>query len=302
VTLRPLLCSALLASCAGCTSTVLAPTTSVAPQPTTPGVPFVASGGRQTLYVGFGPMITPESSAQPGFDWNVTVTASGALRASLQRVSATLTDRTTGFVLGSMAEDGPFLNLVDPRYPGVRDPLLETGTQTFYEHEPKALGFVGRPALLQVAVVVKDTAGKEWTVSAPSVPVELYPQPTLRSPVGMTVRQNDPNSGCPFDPAHGYGILVDVSWDPPRGDFAIRAYSIAIADGAGTELVVPYPTATQTSFRFLKCGAHIPPGAERGARVAVSALDTDIGQMSGFAVAHFDFQSCTEAGTPACQR
>ncbi len=269
---------------------------------TDPNTPFVARPLVDSLYMGYGPGVTPESAPSTGAPANcaVTVWATGTLRGSVQKVTATMSDRETGAVLRSAENNGPFL-VWDP-YAGSRDLLLETGHQVVGAwNDSTGMGFVGRPATLAFDIVVKDTKSKEWTVSA-SIQIEPFPHPILRSPVGITVRQNDPSSGCSFDPVHGYGIAVNVRWDPPPGDFSISHYIVAIADGAGTELIWPtYVATTGTSYRLVKCGAHVPMGAERGARVAVDAYGNGTLGLSGFAVAHFDFQSCRDAGTPVCQ-
>jgi hypothetical protein len=192
------------------------------------------------------------------------------------------------------------LNPRDPRRPNqIVDPLLETGRQTFSRYEN--LGFAGRPARLDIEVTITDSTGTTRTVVT-TILCELFPSPVIRSPVDITVRQNDPQSGCAMSPVHGYGLLVDIAWDPPSGDHRVDDYGVAVADGAGREIIWPfYAHTSQTSLRIVRCDLHVPVGAERGARVGIIANSYTYRQLSGFAVSRFDFQSCRDAGTPACQ-
>jgi len=100
---------------------------------------------------------------------------------------------------------------------------------------------------------------------------------------------------------HGYGLVLDIRWDAPPSGPPVDDYAVAVADGSGTELIAPYYAHTQTSLRFTRCDAHVPIGAEHAARVGVIAVSNAIAALSGFAVSRFDFQSCRDAGTPACQ-
>ena len=61
------------------------------------------------------------------------------------------------------------------------------------------------------------------------------PAPTPRSPLNATVRQNDPASGCTYDPVHGYGVMLDFVWDPPIAGPPISRYAISLIDGTGRE-------------------------------------------------------------------
>jgi len=220
-----------------------------------------------------------------------------------------LRDRDTGQILGDVIDSGPFL------YAG-NTPCRETDPLLVYGHENltnailsfrayNPLGFQRRPAILSVDVTIVDTSGAIWNISK-SVAWELVPAPAPRSPVNTTVRQNDPASGCGFDSIHGYGLVLDLNWDPPAGEVVITHYGLDVFDGAG-RLLSPFPLATldpDTAVhrkRIVLCNAHIDAGAERGATWAVTACLEACGVESDFGVARFDFQSCRDAGVPACQ-
>jgi hypothetical protein len=131
------------------------------------------------------------------------------------------------------------LNVRDPRIPNqVVDPLLETGQQTSAAYQ-EVLEFVGNPATLDIDVTIKDVKGKNW-IATTKIFCELFPKPVVLSPVNLTIRQNDPRSGCAFDPVHGYGLLLDLAWDPPSGGPQVDGYIVAVADGSGTEIIWPF--------------------------------------------------------------
>jgi hypothetical protein len=239
---------------------------------------------------------------------DIIVDATGALHGSITKVHRTLRDRDTGQILGDVIDSGPF------SYSGntpcrVYDPLLLYGHENLTEahfsssrwNDP--LGFQRRPAILTVDVTIVDTSGGTWTISK-SVAWELLPAPTPRAPVNTTVRQNDSASGCAFDSIHGYGVVLDVSWDPPAGDPPITHYGLDVFDGAGrrvsSSLTVDPDTAAHRK-RIALCNTHIDAGAERGATWSVDACVGSCVVASDFGVARFDFQSCRDAGVPACQ-
>ena len=219
---------------------------------------FVVSAALNPIYIGYGSKVTPESPPQAFFSWGITIQALGSLRGTILRVDAALSDRATGMRLGTSTHVGPFLNVRDPRIPNqVVDPLLETGQQTFNAFQ-EDLGFAGTPATLSIDVTITDVTGRNWTVTATTL-CELLAKPLVRSPVNVTVRQNDPASGCAFDPAHGYGIVLDLRWDPPPAGPQVDDYGVAVADGAGTEIIAPFYAHTrQTSLRFVRCDTHVP--------------------------------------------
>ena len=74
-------------------------------------------------------------------------------------------------------------------------------------------------------------------------------------------------------------------------------YADAVASHGGT---VDPDTAAHRK-RIALCDAHIDAGTERGASWAVTACLGSCVVESDFGVARFDFQSCRDAGVPACQ-
>jgi hypothetical protein len=239
---------------------------------------------------------------------DINVDATGALHGSITKVHRTLRDRDTGQILGDVTDSGPF------SYTGntpcrVYDPLLLYGHENLTDavfsssraNDP--LGFQRRPAILTVDVTIVDTSRGTWTISK-SVAWDLVPAPTPRAPVNTTVRQNDPASGCAFDPIHGYGVVLDLSWDPPAGNPPVTHYGLDVFDGAGRRVsssLTSDPDTAARRKRIALCNAHIDAGSERGATWAVSACLRSCAVESDFGVARFDFQSCRDAGVPACQ-
>ena len=59
---------------------------------------------------------------------------------------------------------------------------------------------------------------------------------------------------------------------PESPPHVLDDYIVAVADGAGHETLSPFYAHTrETSYRLVRCDAHVPPGTERNARAAVSA-------------------------------
>jgi hypothetical protein len=149
----------------------------------------------------------PEITPYPSGQWSMTVCAMGAVQGSIVRVERSLRDGTTGDLLGRRSDDGPFVGYTKM---GVVDPLRDSGSQRLdfsFDSGPNRLGFSGNRSYLLTEVVIKETTGLDRTVSG-QFEVNRFPVPVLRAPVGVVVRQNDPRSGCPFDPVNGYGVAV----------------------------------------------------------------------------------------------
>jgi hypothetical protein len=228
--------------------------------------------------------------------YDMAVDATGPVFGSIKRIERVLRDREAGTLLGSKVQDGPFPVGGNTPCRGI-DPLLAYGHQSFFYNDD--LGFVGRPATLRTEVTITDAHGVSQTLTTTSS-WQLLPAPTVTSPVRTVVRQNDPASGCAFDPVHGYGLVVDVSWNPPPGVVPVTGYYVDVIDGNGKDVTGRITFTSLTTARTTMCDAHVPLGAEH-ARVGVAAGVVSSYAVSAWAIADFDFQSCRQAGTPACQ-
>ena len=277
------------------------PTPSLYPPLTTP---FSITFNPDPLWVGLAGPVGGRDTVVIQQDINVDAT--GALHGSITSVHRVLRDRETGQILGDVVDSRSFLYFGNTPCRAY-DPLLLYGHENltsvplFRGNDP--LGFQQRPAILSVDVAIVDTAGRTWNISR-SVAWELLPAPTPRTPVNTTVRQNDPASGCAFDAIHGYGIVLDLSWDPPAGRPPITTYPVAVFDGAGRRVSSFLTSDLETAAhakRIVLCNMHIEAGAERGATWTITECLRNCAVESDFSVAKFDFQSCREAGVPACQ-
>ena len=303
-------CAGILAAACGSAPTAPSRSETPGPAPTAPSGtangpdagsplrPFTLTLTPEVIWVGVGRqsgqldgIVVPNQGL-----WGLEVRATGALRGSITRVEMVLKDRHNGQVLGAKVASGPFLQIGNTPV-RVVDPLKMSGVQKFNYNVD--LGFTGSPADLQTTVVVEDTSGVTWTMEQTSKWEFLAP-PARVSPVSVVVRQNDPASGCPFDPTHGYGFVLELSWNPPAG-VPVTSYSVAASDGAGRDLLNTLLFPTETRFRIARCNQHVPAVAERGARFGVRTYHAPSHAMSAYAVARFDFQNCRDAGVPACQ-
>jgi hypothetical protein len=96
--------------------------------------------------------------------------------------------------------------------------------------------------------------------------------------------------------------VLDLGWDAPAAGPAVSFYSIEVFDGTGRRLYGGITVDDETSLRRKRvalCNTHVDSGADRAALWAVSANSRSI--PSDFGLATFDFQSCRDAGVPACQ-
>ena len=290
---------ALSVGCApGPTSPAQTSTANVPSIPPPPGPPFTLTVSPDSAWVGVGRQSgTLEGIVVPNnVHWEITVRASGMLVGSLARVEQVLIDRESRATLGSNVETGPFYGFGNTPN-RVYDPLKTYGTQTLpYNLD---LGFSGRASDLVTTVVIQDTTGGTWTLTS-TVPWNFLPPPVPTSPSRIVVRQNDPATGCPFDPVHGYGFVLELAWEPVASSMTVTSYSVSVLDGRGTDLANGLLTE-RTNVRLPRCGMHIGPGAQYDARFGVRTYHAPSGGMSAYAQTEFDFQSCREAGVPACQ-
>ena len=224
------------------------------------------------------------------------VRATTQIFGSVKEIHRVLRDRETGTMLSEKIYPGPFLAAGNTPCRGI-DPLLAGGSQTFDFDDD--LGFVARSAIERADVTITDAHGVT-SVATVSSSWEFLPPPSVTSPVRTIIRQNDPASGCTFDPVHGYGLVVSLAWNPPPGSVPVDSYYVRVLDGNGTDVTGRITFNSTTTARTINCGAHVPLGAEH-ARVGVNAGVVSSLAVSAWSVAEFDFQSCREAGTPVCQ-
>jgi hypothetical protein len=262
-------------------------------------ITFNARAGSDPIWVGLvGPFGDRNTVV---VDIDIHVDKTGSLYGSITKVHRWLRDRDSGEILGERTDSGPFRERGGTPCRGY-DPLLLYGGQnlstTGLAGDP--LGFKRRPAMFSVDVTIVDTAGGTWTVSK-SVLWQLVPFPTPRSPVRTTVRQNDPESGCVFDSVHGYGTLLDFAWDAPVGGPGPIAHNgVILTDATGR--LFGWPVAGgETSLRVALCNTHFDSVPNRGPTWAIFVCFNGCLLETDFVLAAFDFQSCRDAGVPACQ-
>lgn len=282
-----------------------APVFGCPPVPLTPArypptaAPFAVTFDPDPVWVGFSGPVGDRTMAPVHMDIRVDVT--GQLYGSVTKVHRVLRDRDTNELLEEKTDSRAFLEIGNTPC-RVYDPLLLYGHQSLQSAQLNTgdlLGFRGRPAILNVDVTVVDTAGREWTASKSAL-WQAVPSPIPRSPLHTTVRQNDPTSGCPFDPVHGNGIVLDFSWEQPPGPTKVSFSGISLSDNTGRTFGW-HTTADETTLHAALCNTHFDAGADQGVTWSIFACFSGCYYDSDFGQASFDFQSCREAGVPACQ-
>ena len=266
------------------------------PSPPPPPQPFTLSVTPETIWVGVGRQSGNMNGVlSNNVLWRVKVTAAVIGSGSINRIDQVLVDRQTRAGIGSRNENGPFLQ--GGNTPNrVVDPL-----KTYGSHEITYVvdfGYDGRPADLETTVVVDETNGQRHTLKATSKWEFLAP-PVSRGAAGIVATQNDPASGCAFDPVHGYGYTLQLAWDAPPPPVPVTQYSIAVTDRRGADLIIDFTEAT--NYRLVRCGAHIGDDLRHDVRFGVRTYHAPSHGMSSYVTTKFDVPSCRAAGVPACQ-
>src|SRR5688572_28124099 len=89
---------------------------------------------------------------------------------------------------------------------------------------------------------------------APPVPFVLTRPEALVPAGGATVRQNQPETGCPFRPGIGYGILTTLVWAPARSSRGIAGYEVFAHNVTAPNPVVDqFVEGTATTFTRVSC-------------------------------------------------
>jgi hypothetical protein len=268
----------------------------IPPPPPPPAQPFALSVTPETIWVGVGRQSGNMNGVlSNNVLWRVKVTAAAIGTGSIHRIDQVLVDRQTRAVLGSRNEAGPFFQAGNTPN-RVVDPL-----KTFGSHEITYVvdfGYDGRPADLETTVVIDETNGKRHTLNATSKWEFLAP-PASRGAAGIIAKQNDPASGCAFDPVHGYGYTLQLAWDPPPAPVPVSQYSIAVTDRRGADLIIDFTEAT--NYRLVRCGAHIGDDLRHDVRFGVRTYHAPSNGMSSYVTTTFDVPSCRAAGVPVCQ-
>lgn len=233
---------------------------------------------------------------------DVTVTAPSDVGGTLRRLELTLRDRLSGEILDSFGHESPFWQGSAGKGWGP-NPLANPGgsIREVIDLYDRLHGFHGAPAALEIRAEIYDQRGAS-RVALTQVGVEPLMPPLQVAPVRVSVRQNDPSTGCPFDPEHGYGFAIEFDWKPVDSVQRISSYTVAVFDGQHQPITYPtFTGAVRPPLRYVRCDYHVIEDRRLGARWAVWAnLESE--PSDGLpAWAYFDFESCREAGTPACR-
>ncbi len=122
--------------------------------------------------------------------------------------------------------------------------------------------------------------------------------PSLLTPIGnVAIVQNDPESGCTFDPARGYGYKIVFDWSDSTAAAGIRRYNFALVAYPNQSPV--YQTFVEGStLAYVKCNEYVPDGQLEGWGWYVEAEDRD-GNFSEWSPrGDFRFEPCRIDGVP----
>ncbi len=128
--------------------------------------------------------------------------------------------------------------------------------------------------------------------------VDLPDAPSLLAPIGnVAIRQNDPESGCAFDPVRGYGYKIIFDWSDSTAVTGIRGYNFALV--AYPDQSPVYQTFVEGStLAYAKCNEYVPDGQLEGWTWYVKAEDRDGNSSEWSALGDFRFEPCRIDGVP----
>ena len=124
--------------------------------------------------------------------------------------------------------------------------------------------------------------------------------PSLLTPIGnVTIRQNDPESGCAFDPTRGYGYKIIFDWSDSTAATGIRGYNFALVVYPNQSPVYVYQTFVEGStLAYVKCNEYLPDGQLERWGWFVKAEDRDGNSSEWSPRGDFRFEPCRIGGVP----
>jgi hypothetical protein len=123
--------------------------------------------------------------------------------------------------------------------------------------------------------------------------------PRLQTPMGTSIPQNDPASGCPDAGVRGKGFLIRFDWTDPQSSVGIGGYEIWVKR-EGSQLPLVELQVIASEFTYKGCGFVIDRNLT-GWEWRVRALSTagTPGEWSG--VGTFQFKPCRLSDGSKCR-
>jgi hypothetical protein len=162
----------------------------------------------------------------------------------------------------------------------------------------KNAGSSGRALLLgAIAAAGCDSATRPTPIQPTPAPFVLTRPAAVAPAGGATVRQNQPETGCPFRPGIGYGILTTLVWAPSQSSRGIAGYEVYAHNvTAANPVVDQFVEGASTTFARASCATYVVDRNLEGWQWRVRARDVD-GNLSDWSeVASFRYEPCRVDG------
>ena len=136
-----------------------------------------------------------------------------------------------------------------------------------------------------------EVAEPEPTQDPISDPVTFVSAPVLLTPAdNEIIQQNNPDIGCPFDPASGFGSTIFFDWTESTSPNGISGYHLAVQN-INAELPLIFIFLQDSFFTFLECNSFASDEFLDGWNWTVQAED-NLGNLSEISSGKFVFEPC----------
>jgi len=184
--------------------------------------------------------------------------------------------------------DGPDVNVEDVLFPGASVTVQATLGSSGTICKPIPIDDIGE--VLDIIEI------SEPPIPPPELPpLDFVSVPELISPINNAIiEQNNPDTGCPFDPDRGFGYRIFYDWTDSTSPNGIKSYVISFNNEFGNLVST---TTTPSEFTDIQCNTFIGEGFTREWRV-IANDNLDFGsQFSETRL--FEFGPCLlEDGSP----
>jgi len=184
--------------------------------------------------------------------------------------------------------DGPDVNVEDVLFPGASVTVQATLGLSCCLCKPIPIDDIGE--VLDIIEI------SETPIPPPELPpLDFVSVPELISPINNAIiEQNNPDTGCPFDPDRGFGYKIFYDWTDSTSPNGIEIYALNFINDLKTSI---NRITTSSEFTEIQCNTFIGEGAIWDWRVR--AFDNLDFQSQDSETRLFEFGPCLlEDGSP----
>lgn len=198
------------------------------------------------------------------------------------------------FVL--QTDDGQNIRLVDGPDVNVED-VLFPGASVTVQATLGSFGFICKPIPIDdIGEVLEIIEISETPIPPPELPpLDFVSVPELISPINNAIiEQNNPDTGCPFDPDRGFGYKIFYDWTDSTSPNGVETYGLNFINDSKTSIS---RSTTSSEHTEIQCNTFVGEGAIWEWRVR--AFDNLDFQSQNSETRLFEFGPCLlEDGSP----